>query len=106
MNGYSGRIPIHEVLLINEDIRDAISNNIKKDELKALVYKDAKTLLQDGLLKVSKGLTTFEEIIRLIELDVEDVVIERFENQEVDENGQPVVKPQPTPVQPQPQTQQ
>ncbi|MBO6145402.1 MAG: type II/IV secretion system protein [Bacilli bacterium] len=105
MNGYSGRIPIHEVLLINEDIRDAISNNVKKDELKALVYKDAKTLLQDGLLKVSKGLTTFEEIIRLIELDVEDVVIERFENQEVDENGQPVVKPQPTPVQPQPQPQ-
>lgn len=105
MNGYSGRIPIHEVLLINEDIRDAISNNIKKDELKALVYKDAKTLLQDGLLKVSKGLTSFEEIIRLIELDAEDVVIERFDNQEVDENGQPIANPtsQPQTVQQQPQ---
>ena len=81
MNGYNGRIAIHEVLLINEDIRDAISNNVKKDELKELVYKsDVKTLLQDGLLKVANGLTSFEEIIKLIELDVEDIVINKTEN--------------------------
>ena len=84
MNGYSGRIAIHEVLLINEDIRDAISNNVKKEELKELVYKgDVKTLLQDGLLKVANGLTTFEEIIRLIELDAEDIIIEKNELDEV-----------------------
>ncbi len=78
MNGYSGRIAIHEVLAINEDIRDAISNSMKKDELRQLVYKSGvKTLLQDGLIKVSTGLTTFEEIIKLIELDVEDIVIEK-----------------------------
>ncbi|MBQ9024023.1 MAG: type II/IV secretion system protein [Bacilli bacterium] len=84
MNGYSGRIAIHEVLLINEDIRDAISNNVKKEELKELVYKgDVKTLLQDGLLKVANGLTTFEEIIRLIELDAEDIIIQKNELDEV-----------------------
>ena len=83
MNGYKGRIAIHEVLLINEEIRDAISNNVKKDKLKELVYKsDVKTLLQDGLLKVATGLTSFEEIIRLIELDAEDVIIEKNENTE------------------------
>ena len=85
MNGYKGRIAIHEVLLINDDIREAISNNMKKEELKALVYNnDVHNLLQDGLLKVSKGLTTFEEIIRLIELDAEDVIIEKAENNNVD----------------------
>ena len=83
MNGYKGRIAIHEVLMINEDIRDAISNNIKKEELKDLVYKaDVKTLLQDGLLKVANGLTSFEEIIRLIELDAEDIVINKNDNNE------------------------
>ena len=83
MNGYKGRIAIHEVLLINEDIRDAISNNVKKEDLKELVYKsDVRTLLQDGLLKVANGLTTFEEIIRLIELDAEDVVISKTDNTE------------------------
>lgn len=85
MNGYKGRIAIHEVLLINDEIRDAISNNVKKDVLEDLVYKsDVKTLLQDGLLKVASGLTTFEEIIRLIELDAEDVVIEKNDNSDVE----------------------
>ena len=33
-NGYKGRLAIHEVLLINQEIKDAISNNIRKDELR------------------------------------------------------------------------
>lgn len=70
-NGYKGRIAIHEVLLINQVIRDAIANNIRKDNLRELVYKDGNvaTLLQDGLYKVIKGYTTFEEVIKIIELD-------------------------------------
>lgn len=74
-NGYKGRIAIHEVLLITQEIRDAISNNMPKNELRTLVYNsDVNTLLQDGLEKVINGYTTFEEVIKLIELDddVED----------------------------------
>ena len=53
-----------------KEIRDAISNNMPKDELRNLVYNtDVNTLLQDGLEKVINGYTTFEEIIKLIELD-------------------------------------
>ena len=69
-NGYKGRIALHEVLLITQEIRDAISNNMPKDKLRALVYNtDVNTLLQDGLEKVINGYTTFEEVIKLIELD-------------------------------------
>ena len=69
-NGYKGRIAIHEVLLITQEIRDAISNNMPKDQLRTLVYNtDVNTLLQDGLEKVINGYTTFEEVIKLIELD-------------------------------------
>ena len=83
MNGYRGRIAIHEVLLIDEDIRDALSNNIRKEELRKLVYgENVHTLLQDVLIKVAQGLTSFEEIIKLIELDVEDIVIPKGENAE------------------------
>ncbi len=72
-NGYRGRIAIHEVLKINETIRDAISNGIKKERLRELVYKsDVTTLLQDGLQKVLGGLTTLEEILKLIEFDEEN----------------------------------
>ena len=73
-NGFKGRIAIHEVLLINQEIKDAISNNVRKDDLRELVYKnDVTTLLQDGLEKVLEGQTTFEEILKLIELDDEDL---------------------------------
>lgn len=73
-NGFKGRIAIHEVLLINQDIKDAISNNIRKEQLRQLVYKnDVTTLLQDGLEKVLEGKTTFEEVLKLIELDDEDL---------------------------------
>ncbi len=73
-NGYKGRIAIQEVLLINQEIRDAISSNIRKDKLRELVYKaDVVTLLQDGLEKVVEGLTTFEEVLKIIELDTDDI---------------------------------
>ena len=73
-NGYKGRIAIHEVLIINQEIRDALSNGMNKEELRQLVYKsDVKTLLQDGLIKVEQGHTTFEELLKLIELDDDEL---------------------------------
>jgi len=79
-DGYHGRIAIQEVLEINEDIRDAISNNIRKAELRKLVYSgDVITLLQDGLEKVEQGYTTFEEILKLIELDDEQTAGEKLD---------------------------
>lgn len=72
-NGYKGRIAIHEVLLVNQEIKDAISNNMRKEDLRKLVYtSDVTTLLQDGINKVLEGETTIEEILKLIELDNDD----------------------------------
>ncbi len=76
VGGYKGRIAIHEVLVISQEIRDAISNGMPKEELRKLVYKgDTTTLLQDGLQKVLQNTTTIEEILRLVELDDESVRI-------------------------------
>ena len=72
-HGHKGRIAIQEVLLINQDIRDAISAGVRKDELRKLVYnKDVITLLQDGLYKVMAGFTTTDEVLKLIEVEDED----------------------------------
>ena len=72
-HGYKGRIAVQEVLLINQDIRDAISAGIRKDDLRKLVYnKDVITMLQDGLFKVVAGFTTTDEILKLIEVDDAD----------------------------------
>jgi type IV pilus assembly protein PilB len=73
-NGYKGRIAIHEVLLVDQTIKDAISNNVRKEDLRKLVYTgDVTTLLQDGINKVLEGETTVEEILKLIELDNDDI---------------------------------
>lgn len=70
--GYKGRLPIHEVLFINEDIKDAISSGMSKAKLRELVFAENSqitTMLQDGLRKVLTGETSIDEILRLIQLD-------------------------------------
>lgn len=69
-HGYKGRLAILEVLIINDKIRDAITNNASKKTLRELVYTgEVITLLQDGLNKVIEGETTFEEILKIIDLE-------------------------------------
>lgn len=72
-DGYHGRIAIEEVLYINDTLRSVIANpNTTKEKLKELVYTDeVTTLLGDGLEKIINGDTTFTEIFKLIEVDLE-----------------------------------
>ena len=83
-DGYKGRIAIHEVLRIDQDIRDALSNGKPKEEIRKLVYDNGNvtTMLQDGLEKVLQGLTTFEEILKLIELEDDDMISNNSELKE------------------------
>ncbi len=69
--GYRGRIAVHEVLLLNQPIRDAITKGVSKSELRTLVYSHhgTDTMLEDGLKKVLAGKTSFEEILKLIDLE-------------------------------------
>jgi len=69
-HGYKGRLAILEVLIMNDKIKDAITNSAPKHVLKELVYTgEVVTLLQDGLNKVLLGETTFEEILKIIDLE-------------------------------------
>lgn len=73
--GYKGRIAIQEVLELDDEMRNALNNeNLSKDELSKLVYSDKViTMLQDALGKVLDGTTSFEEVLRVIEIeDAED----------------------------------
>lgn len=69
--GYRGRIAIQEVLLLNQTIKDAITKGVDKNILRQLVYGEngTETMLQDGLEKVLEGKTSFDEIIKLIDLE-------------------------------------
>ena len=80
--GYKGRIALQEVLLIDQAIRDAINDDAKKEKIREMVYRsDVITLLQDGLYKVIAGFTTFDEVLKLIELEDQANAIERINYQ-------------------------
>ncbi|WP_079509918.1 GspE/PulE family protein [Mesobacillus jeotgali] len=66
MTGYRGRIAIHEVLEINEELRKAIMNEEPVTVLREIAVKNETIfLIDDGLLKVQQGLTTTEEVLRV-----------------------------------------
>ena len=92
--GYKGRMAIHEVLMLNQEIRDAITNNIDKDELRDLVYGTGTiTMLQDGLAKVINGDTTFEELVKAIDIDDTDLTSKGLsESLEIAEKNKDVLK--------------
>ncbi len=66
--GYSGRVGLYEILEITEDIKDIIFKDPSESAIKKESYKQGMvTMRQDGIIKVLKGLTTIEEIIRVTE---------------------------------------
>lgn len=70
MTGYKGRIAIHEVLVVNDDIRRTIMNGETMARLREVAIKNKTIfLIDDGLLKVKQGLTTTEEVLRVAILE-------------------------------------
>lgn len=66
MTGYKGRIALHEILVVDEHIRQLIMNNRPILEVRDYAMKSGTIfLIDDGLLKVKQGLTTTEEVLRV-----------------------------------------
>jgi type IV pilus assembly protein PilB len=66
--GYSGRVGIYEMLVIDDGVRDVIARNPNVAEFRRLcIERGMVTLRQDGLRKVAKGMTTVSEVLRVTE---------------------------------------
>lgn len=70
-NGYTDQIPIAEVIKVNNELRNAISNNKRRDLIRNIIYEENKNIIKDGLQKAINGDTSFEEIIRVMDLKVD-----------------------------------
>ncbi len=65
--GYHGRISINEVMLINEEIQHmTVERQSSQDIMKAAIAEGMRTLRQDGLEKAASGLTSLEEVLRVV----------------------------------------
>ncbi len=68
--GYRGRIAIHEVLEIDDKIRELIMGSASAAQIRQYVMERGfKFLLHDGLDKVQKGLSTTEEVLRVATIE-------------------------------------
>ncbi len=64
--GYKGRIAIFELMIITDNIRDLITRNVTTVKLRETAIKEGMCMLkEDGLKKVSAGITTIDEILRV-----------------------------------------
>lgn len=69
--GYKGRIAIFELLEINDDVRDLIVAKSSSQNIKdKAISMGMRTLYQDGLEKVKKGITTLEEVLRVTQVQM------------------------------------
>jgi type II secretory ATPase GspE/PulE/Tfp pilus assembly ATPase PilB-like protein len=65
--GYLGRIAILEIFVMNEEFSELISTNYRESEIRNLARAGGmKTLIEDGIEKVHRGITTLEELVRVI----------------------------------------
>ncbi|MCD6550571.1 type II/IV secretion system protein [bacterium] len=66
-DGYSGRIGIFEVLVVSEAIKELINKSATADEIQAQAQKEGmRTMVEDGFIKAVQGITTIEEVLRVI----------------------------------------
>ena len=65
--GYKGRIAVHEILEIDEEIRKLIIKGGTSEDIKDLAKsKGMRTLYEAGILKVRKGITSLQEVARVL----------------------------------------
>ncbi len=66
-DGYKGRMGIHEVLSVSPAIREIMLHQMTTDAIEAQAKKEGMlTMLEDGLYKAARGITSLEEVLRAV----------------------------------------
>jgi type II secretory ATPase GspE/PulE/Tfp pilus assembly ATPase PilB-like protein len=66
-SGYKGRIGVNEVLVVDQDIREAILSKASASVIKGIAVKNGMTtMLEEGFNKAARGETTIAEVLRTI----------------------------------------
>ncbi|WP_076413958.1 type II secretion system ATPase GspE [Shewanella sp. UCD-KL12] len=64
-NGYRGRTGIHELLIVDDDVRELIHTGRGELAIEKLIRKTTPSIRHDGMSKVLAGRTTLEEVLRV-----------------------------------------
>jgi type IV pilus assembly protein PilB len=71
--GYKGRIAITEIILMKKEIEEAITNNPSDRDIKsAAASQNLLDMKQDGVIRILKGISSLEELGRVIDIETEE----------------------------------
>ena len=74
--GYRGRTGIYEILLISDEVRNLILQNVNSQVIKNKAIEVGMTTLRmDGALKVLSGITGIEEVLRVTQEDIQEDIL-------------------------------
>ncbi|HEY4500285.1 MAG TPA: hypothetical protein VJH25_00655, partial [Candidatus Paceibacterota bacterium] len=66
-DGYKGRIGMHEVFKMSSAIKELVIKNSTSEAIEIQTKKEGMiTMLEDGIFKAAQGLTTIEEVLRVV----------------------------------------
>ncbi len=72
-SGFRGRIAVHELLQVNAEVRELIAAGAAEHAIRrAARAAGMRSLIEDGVEKAARGLTTLEELLRVVPLDAAD----------------------------------
>ena len=64
-NGYRGRTGIHELLIVDDDVRELIHTGRGELAIERHIRQKTPSIRHDGMSKVLAGKTTLEEVLRV-----------------------------------------
>ncbi|HEC33078.1 MAG TPA: type II/IV secretion system protein [Candidatus Kaiserbacteria bacterium] len=66
-DGFSGRLGIHEILHLSDSIKDLIMKGASSEEIETQAKSEGMmTMIEDGIFKAVQGITTIEEVLRVV----------------------------------------
>jgi len=66
-DGYKGRLGIHEVMEVSPALKDMVMQDKTGDEIEEMARKEGMlTMIEDGIFKAAQGMTSIEEVLRVI----------------------------------------
>ena len=71
-SGYQGRMAIHEMMVVTPELRAAIHENVDEQALERLVRQQHNALIKNGLQKVIRGDTSWDEVMRVASATLEN----------------------------------
>jgi len=77
--GYKGRTAVTEMMLVNNEVREAILNSLPTSQIRAIAREHTGliSLRENGFYKATKGITSLEEVLRLASYNDSDALIQR-----------------------------